>query len=482
MELHDYLRILRMHWIGIAALVVLGTVAALGITVLQPRVYTATATGYVSTPAADAATSNTAAANAALAAAQLAQSQVNSFVTIGTWRPVAEYAIHKLDLAATPEALVQQVTVTNPLNTLVIQVDANSGTPQAAHNLAEAWIQGMQQQIVKLQTTGNKGNAATVMLIPGESAQLPTSPSSPDVKLYLALGAVLGLVLGLGYAVTRQVLDRRVRDPREIQRQTGAAVMAAIPVAKEVGESRLLFGFDAERRETPATEAMRKLRTNLQYTSIDDPPRVIVVTSPLPGDGKSFVAANLAMGFAAAGQRVILIDGDLRRPVVASIFGLKDDAGLTDLLARRATIPDIAHMPDPEGHLAVFTAGPTPPDPSELLGSKRMRELLEELSEEAMVIIDTPPTIPVTDAAALASAADGVLLVASAGRTTYDMLHAALDSIHAAKGHVLGVVLNKVPQRGAGSTYYYGYQYTSGYSSTKPEKDRRPAREATPTP
>ena len=164
-------------------------------------------------------------------------------------------------------------------------------------------------------------------------------------------------------------------------------------------------------------------------------------------DGKSTTAANLAVSLAAAGEPVILIDADLRRPVISTLFGLPDGAGLTDVIAGRASVDEVSHRIDE--NLLVIGAGRIPPNPSELLGSLRMRELVGHLSSSALVIIDTPPLLPVTDAAILATRADGALIVTSAGRTTYDMLQKALENLEKANARALGVVLNKVPRRGA---------------------------------
>jgi capsular exopolysaccharide synthesis family protein len=458
MELRDYLRIVRAHWIGIVLLTLLGTAVAFGYTALQPRVYTAEATGYVTT--ADAGGD----VGSSLVGNQLAQAKVKSFIAVGAWRGVAEFAIDELDLDTTPEALVGRVDVSNPLDTIVIVVNASAGTPEEARDLAEAWIRGMILQIDELEGDGTSGSSA-VTVVAGDSARLPTAPSSPNTRLNVALGALIGLALGIGYAVVRHVLDRRLRDPRDIERETGVAVVGTIPLDKELSASRKVLVFDevlGDGGSVIVAEALRELRTNLQFMSVDDPPRAIVVTSPVPGDGKSTTAANLAVSLAAAGEPVILIDADLRRPVISALFGLPEGAGLTDVIAGRATVDDVSHRIDDT--LVVIGAGRIPPNPSELLGSQRMRDLVKQLSESALVIIDTPPLLPVTDAAILATRADGALIVTSAGRTTYDMLQKALENLEKANARTLGVVLNKVPRRGAGGGYY-GYQYQAYQSN-----------------
>lgn len=468
MELRDYLRILRAHWLGIVLLTILGATIAYGWSALQPRVYTAEASGYV------AATNTGSDTGSSLVGDQLARGKLDSYVDIGSWRSVAEYAIADLGLDTTPEQLVNQVEVTSPLDTVIIHVSASAGTPEEARDLAESWIRGMVAQIDEIEGDGTAGSAA-ITLIPGDSARLPSSPSLPNTRLNVALGALIGLALGIGYAVIRHVLDRRVRNPRDIERETGVSVVGTLPLEKDLTNDRRILIFDGPTRtqnSSAVTEAMRELRTNLQFMDVDNPPRVIVVSSPLPGDGKSTTAANLAISLAAAGQRVVLIDADLRRPVVSSLFDLPEGAGLTDVLAGRAEFIDVVHAADSAGNLAVLGAGRIPPNPSEVLGSQRMRDLLKSLRERATVIVDSPPTIPVTDAAVLSTGADGVLLVVSAGRTTYEMMQKALENISKANGRVLGVVLNKVPKRGAGAAYY-GYQYQGYYATPEDEPGKK---------
>lgn len=467
MELTDYLRILRARWIGITAMLLAGVIVAAIWSLAQPRVYTAEASGYVAaTGASDLGSS--------MVGDQLAQGKVKSYVDIGSWRAVAEYAITELGLQTTPEALVSRVTVTNPTNTVILQVSASASTPEEARDLAEAWIRGIIQQINAIE--GSADGTAPVTVIPGDSARLPTRPSSPNTKQNLALGALVGLMLGIGYAVVRDHLDRRVRSAEGVEKATGLAVVGAIPLEPGIGKSGELLPLRPETVERDVSglgEAFRGLRTNLQYMSVDDPPRAIVVTSALPGDGKSFTAANLAVMLAATGQRVALIDGDLRRSRLATLFGLPADAGLSDVLAGRVNLSDVLQPADPSGSLVVLTAGPVPPNPSEILGSDRMREVIDTLSRHCLVIIDAPPLLPVTDAAVLSTRADGALIVVSTGKTTYDMLGQALDLLEKAKGKPLGIVLNRVPTSGPGATYY-GYQYRGDYYASPTEPSGAP--------
>ncbi|MDQ0729177.1 polysaccharide biosynthesis tyrosine autokinase [Microbacterium sp. W4I20] len=456
MELSDYLRVLRARWGILLAVTIIGGGAAFGWSTLQPRVYSADTTGIVTAKGGDGSTGSELVGN------QLAQSRVKSYLNLGSWRAVAEHAIADLELDESPEQLVGRVLVTNPVDTTALKVTANGPSPESAQELAEAWMRGMAVEV----KTVEGGNSAAVELIVGDSARLPTTPSSPNTRLNIIIGALAGLALGLVYAFIRHTFDRRVRHPRDIERETGVSVIGTLPLEKSMADERQVIDFSLESQHGVShhtLESMRELRTNLQFIDVDNPPRVIVVTSSVPGDGKSTVSVNLASSLAAAGQWAILIDCDLRRPVIADIFGMSHDVGLTDVLAGRADLQDVAHRPSRDIPLAVVGAGRIPPNPSELLGSQRMRDFLAEISKSAIVILDSPPVLPVTDASVLAAGADGVLIVVSSGKTTFDMLQRAIDNITRTTGRVLGVVLNRVPRKGAESAYY-GREYYGAYS------------------
>lgn len=461
-------RILRAYWKAIVALTIVGSLAGFAWSAVQPRVYTADASGYV------AATSSDGSTGAALAGDQLALSKVKSFVDMGYWRSVAESARQQLGVDDSPEDLVQRIHVSNPVDTVNIRVDATGSTPEAARDLAEAWIHGMTSEVNGLETGGNGEGA--VRLIAGDSARLPDAPSSPNVKLDVLIGGLLGAVAGVVFALVRRAFDRRVRTARDITDAVDASVVGVLPVDKDLAGGRAVFSFDDikdGRGSFAHKEAMRELRTNLQYVDVDRPARIMVITSPLPGDGKSTTAANLAVSIAATGQSVILIDADLRRPVLGGIFGFSDDVGLSDVLAGRAQIEQVAHQVDEHGRLFVVAAGRTPPNPTEMVGSQRMQTLTRKLAEDLVVIIDSPPTLAVADAAVIASWADGAVLVVTAGRTTDDMLTRATENLGKTRGRLLGVVLNRMPLRGADSSYY-GAQYGGYYGYGVPASTRGP--------
>lgn len=463
MELADYLRILRNHWLAVTAFVVLAAVAALAWSSVQPKVYAASSSGLVTSggggdPGLDNLND------------VLSKSRAASYVVLATDRTTASLVIEELGLDTTPDELVGRITASQTPETIVISISARAGTPEEAQALADAWVGALAERVDEFETSNSGQQGMRVEI--SESAQLPTSPVSPQVERNVLLGAVLGGLLGLGYAVVRSLLDRRVRSSEEIERDTGVPVVGSVPdLGAPVG---LFVDSSLTGPAALAAESIRRLRTNLSYMDVDNPPRAIVITSPKQGDGKSTVAANLAAAIALSGQPVTLIDADLRRPRVGALLEIDATVGLTDVLTGRLELADaLQQHPTVEG-LSILTSGTKPPNPSEILGSQAMKTLIDKLRVDGMVIIDAPPLLPVTDAAIVAHRADGALVTVSAGRTLDTELAAAISHLTTVNARALGVILNRVSKRtvGAGNYgTYYGYgdynQQTSGRRRAK---------------
>lgn len=458
MDLRDYLRGLRRHWLAILLLTALGMGVGYGWTHLQAQVYEASANGYVVSRQSEDVGMST-------VGDSLARSKVQSFLNIAGWRIVAEHAIEELRLDTTPEALVGKISVTNPPDTVILEIAAQGPTPIQARELAEAWIRGMVAAIDTIEGTGAEGSSA-VTIKPGDSASLPSEPLFPNVTTALLVGGVLGLGFGIAFALIRTVSDRRIRVTDDVESRTGVSVVGSIPIVKRLSDGNRVLGANDGDADFAVREALRVVRTNLQFMDVDNPPRKIVITSPLPGDGKSSMACNIAVTLAAGGASVVLVDGDLRRSTVAASMGLPGGAGLTDVLAGRAELADVLQRAPQQANLLVLAAGSVPPNPSEVLGSARMDALLTDLAKYAIVIIDAPPILPVTDAAVLTNQADGALLVVNVGKTTYDLVEKSLDMLQKARGRVLGIVMNRVPVKGVNSSPY-AYAYTSVYATPR---------------
>ena len=477
MELTDYLRIARAYWRGIVAFVLLGVAVAAGVSLVQPKVYQADASGFVSAGE----SSNPGEASVG---DSLAKSRATSYVDLAKSRATAQDVISALGLDAQPAGLIGRISVNQPLDTVLIRISARAATPRDAQQLADAWVAALKRQVDAVENpSGDK--TQSLRIVPIESAALPTAPVSPNTQRNLALGVVLGLMLGMGYALLRSQLDRRVREADVIERDFGVTVAGAIPetsalVRKKDGLVPLVMTGPRKANDpVHSAEAFLKLRTNLQFMDIDNPPRVIVVTSPLPGDGKSTIAVNLAAALSMSDRRVVLIDGDLRRPVMAESFGLIEGLGLTDVLIGSVEFDEVAQPAGGLPNLRVLAAGRIPPNPSEMLGSQAMRRLLERLAADHTVIVDAPPLLPVTDAAVLTASADGALVVVSAGQTLDTQLRDALANLGAVQGHTLGVVLNRVSPKSSNAGYYGGYYGTrtearsEGSAPAKPERARK---------
>lgn len=476
MELRDYLRGLRRHWIAILLMTVVGAAAGYGWTLLQTPVYVAGSSGYVSSTGVEDLGEST-------LGDSLARSKVPTYLEIAEWRTVADYAIEELGLDTTPEALVQRIEVSNPDDTTFIKVSAEGPSPDEARALAEAWIEGMSAAVDEIDGDGTPGSAP-VTILPGDEASLPASPSFPDVQMSVLVGGILGLGFGVAFAMIRTVSDRRIRAADDVEQRTGVSVVGTIPIVPALSDDTRLVdpatsGSTGRNGTFAVAEALRALRTNLQFMDVDHPPKTIVVTSPLPGDGKSTVACNLALTLAAAGNTVVLVDGDLRRSMVAKTMGLPGGAGLSDVLAGRAALAEVLQRTPKSNNLLVLAAGSVPPNPSEVLGSERMHTLLADLTKHATVIIDAPPLLPVTDGAVLTHQADGALVVITLRKTTFDLLDKALDTLRKARGRPLGIVLNKAPLRGADAAAY-SYEYRRDYTSSAAAPTTAPAEAPVP--
>lgn len=312
-------------------------------------------------------------------------------------------------------------------------------------------LQGTYAQYLQF-TTGTSANRISIV----QQAIPPVAPSSPRPLFNVAIAASLAFLLSLAVAFLWERLDDRLKTPEDVEEATDLATVGLI--AQMPGDRRrepfyrlatLLYP------RSPAAEAFRTIRTNIEFAGLDKGLRTIVVTSSLPGEGKTVVASNLAVAFAQAGRRTILVDTDLRRPGVQTIFGLPDAQGLTDLVRTDSVqIDDVAQQTEAP-NLTVITAGTIPANPAELLGSRRMEAIVERLKQSAEVVIfDTPPVTAVTDAALMAAKADATIMVIQSHRASRRIVAQGLEALEKVNARIVGAVLNNVP--GHVATPYYG--------------------------
>ncbi len=416
-------------------------------------------------------------------------------------------------------------TVQKQYSRLVLDPHANANTiatlQSRLNDLSDTYFR-------LLGTAGaNVGSSGTNSAAISDRAVAPHIPISPKVTQNTLFGLLAGLLVGVALAFGLDYLDYSLRTPEDVERLLGQAplgLLGVIGVDSPKG-GRGLFGLFGRRRKSapapapvpaammangmssgnganghdmaqleqltafpvlnpqlvtlnhpkaPITEAFRTLRTNIEFSSLDTPLKSLVVTSSVPSEGKSTVAANLAVAMAQAGKRVILVDADLRRPSVGRLFGLKTATGFTTvLLARegRAGAIDRALQPTMVPNLLVMTSGPHPPNPAELLASQSATEVLRELEARSdLVILDTPPMGPLTDAVVLSARVSGTIVVARAASTRRTVVGNSVNTLRKVGGNVLGTVLNMVDLKGIGSYsyYYYSSEYYYGREETAP--------------
>jgi succinoglycan biosynthesis transport protein ExoP len=315
----------------------------------------------------------------------------------------------------------------------------------------------LKEQLAQMQVSGAIDTGDVALVTP---AQTPISPSSPKPVQDALLGLAAGLVLGLMAAFLRESLDDRLPSKEAAEYAGGAPVLAMTPLVTSWRRSKKPLLVTVGDPTSPAAESYRSLRTSLQFARQGQALRSLVVTSPGVNEGKTATTANLGVVFAQAGERVVLVSGDLRRPRIETFFGLDDQAGLTSVLVGQRTLEETL-LPVPGfGRLTLLPAGPVPPNPAELLNSPQAKEIFARLRHHFdLVLIDSSPLLPVTDAAILSRHADATLLIAAAGQTRSGDLQRAAEKLGQVSATIVGVVLNKVTKQ-TGYAYGYGYGYT----------------------
>jgi capsular exopolysaccharide synthesis family protein len=305
---------------------------------------------------------------------------------------------------------------------------------------------------------------------------VPTAPSEPNVPRNLTFALALGFTTGIGLAFLLEGIDNTVRTPEQAQVISGLPSLGMIPLGSkngiEAAARRLTVATSREavelvtqsRPQSQMAEAYRALRTSLLLTSLGGPPKVILVTSALPQEGKTTTSINTAIVLAQKGTRVLLIDADLRRPSIHKTLGMGPKTGLSNVLTGNATLQQAVVRSPLLPTLFILTAGTPPPNPAELLASSNMRDILAELREEYdHIIVDTPPTLSVTDAVVMSTRADAVVLVIRSGQTTKQALRRSRELLLQVNARVAGVLLNAVDLTSPDYYYYYEYQGKYGH-------------------
>ncbi len=372
------------------------------------------------------------------------------------------------------QALDRQKAETNGMAERLVQYNILKRDAEANKQLYEGLLQ-------KLKEAGISAGLRSSNIRVVDPAMVPPTPSRPQKARNIILGFVIGLLGGVGLALLREYLDNTVKTPDDIESLARLPSLAVVPAfATSNGRSRttkLLKSSSSNGSDTRVelvshhlpqsqiSEAFRALRTSLLLSQAEHPPQVILVTSALPREGKTTAAVNLAVTLAQLGDRTLLVDADLRKPGISRALSMSDGkyAGLSSYLAGVSSL-DLVTVPHPViTNLAAIPTGPVPPNPADLLSSRRLSEAVATLRQEyKFIVIDSPPIMAATDAVILSVLADGVLLVVRSGETPKDAFSRARDQLFAVKCRLLGVVLNAVDS--SSPDYYYSYRYYPYYS------------------
>jgi capsular exopolysaccharide synthesis family protein len=461
LDLRDYLRILRRNWILITAITVGGVLAGGLTSVLVKQSYTAETQLFV-------AIQSSGSVQELQQGNTFTQARVQSYVKTVDTPVVLQPVIDSLGLPIAAEDLAPKVTASTDPNTVLINIAVTDDSPAQSAAIAQAVADSLIKAVDSLEKP-KTGGSSPVSLSVIKPAKAPSSPSAPNTKLNLLLGLIVGLAVGVSAAVLRTTLDSRIRGEEDLRRVTDAPLLGAITFDADATDKPLLTQAPAQ---SPRAESFRQLRTNLQFANVSGQARTVLLTSSLPGEGKSTTATNLALALAQAGQTVCLVDADLRRPMVNEYLGLERGAGLTTALVGLADVNDLL-QPWGEDNLFVLTSGQIPPNPSELLASSEMKHLILRL-EQAFdtVIIDAPPLLPVTDAAVLSQHVGGVVVVVGSQKLRQHDLEKSMASLKLVGASVLGIVLNRLPSKGP-DAYAYSY-YSNDDKSQVSERSARP--------
>ncbi len=525
MELEQYFSVVKRWWWLMVACVLVATVSSYLGTLQMPRIYQATTTVMVGQAVRMSDPSN----QDLYIGRQLAQ----TYAEMVKRRPVLEGAAETLGLEYIPSA--GDISTRQVAGTQLLEISVRDTNPERARVLADeiarqlilrsptgnedqqrqsfveqqladlqAKIQATQQEIedeeaqleaansaraiqqyqaninaLEQKLSNYQSNYASLLTnVEGgtnyisifESAATPRTPISPNVEQTVLLAAAIGLTLAVGGAFLIEYLDDTIKSPDDVDRIMDLPILGGI--SRIQGEEYAEKLVTAREPRSPIAEAYRVLRTNIQFSSVDEPTRTLMVTSPGPTEGKSVTLANLAVALAQSGRRVVAVDTDLRRPVLHRAFDVFKSHGLSDVILEPPN-PGLKDHLQATGvdNLWVLPSGSLPPNPAELLGSERFKDLIKELEKHADVILfDSPPVLAVTDAAVLSTCVDGVLIVNEVGRTRRNEARQAVEELRRVGANLLGVVLNRLSRRNGG--YYYHYYYYRAEGGTRKRRHR----------
>ncbi|GAA1851459.1 polysaccharide biosynthesis tyrosine autokinase [Microlunatus capsulatus] len=454
MSFASSVRLLLRHWILIGLITLLVGAGVYAVSTTRTPLYTATASQYFTVSVGDSAAELAQGSN-------YVQDQMASFGQLATSPAVLNPVIDDLGLTMTVKELARSIRITTPRNTVVMQIavaNANAETAAAIANSVGSQLGNAVDTVGPKLPSGR--SLVTVQSI--QTALPPTVQSSPDTRRNTALGLLVGLLLATGIVLARARMDNRVHSPAALAEITDEPVLGAIRHAANLQNRALVVIDDADSR---SAEDIRHLRSSIEQLAGGRSSFALAVTSSVRDEGRSTIAANLAAALGEAGRRVVLVDGDLRRPRVAEITRTDGGTGLLTVLGDPTGVAGTVQAVR-NGHFDVLTAGGTSANPTEVLASPALAALMGELrSRYEFVVVDTPAVLAVADVTALRGQVDGAVLVADASSVRRPQLQQALDTADVAGLTVLGVVLNEVADRELPAT--------SGYTGTESRRTRQ---------
>ena len=442
MDLQQYLHAVRTYWWAVALpLVVALAFGVYSASKAEPE-YRASVTFFV-------ATSSETDAQAAVQGDEFAQRRVNSYVELLSTDRLAGKVIEASGLDLTPGQVRAMISASSDVDTVLLTATITQSSRELVSRVGQAVATEFVELVDEVENQGPGPTSVNLEVVSGPDV----SALPPRRALAVGIPGVLGLVAGLGLAWLLELRDKTIRSEAQLGALHPVPVLGMIPLDRRLRDAPRVPQVPVS---TGGTESFRQLRTNLEFLDAGTPLQTIVVTSSVASEGKTTTVTNLGAALVAAGKRVVIVEADLRRPSLNGYFGASRSLGLTDVVVGHADI-DAALQPVGFNGLTLLPSGQLPPNPSELVGTDAMVDLLESLRDRFdSIIIDTPPLLPVTDAAVLAAHADGVLVVARAGKTTRHQLLLAMRSLQAVGARVLGTVLNVAPsRRGSAYTSYW---------------------------
>jgi capsular exopolysaccharide synthesis family protein len=450
-----YIRAIHRSWWIVALSIFIGGIASAGLSYLTPAKFETRTTFFVKTASDSIATS--------AQGDTFGQKRVNTYVQLVKTERLAMLVKQQLGGNIEPDHIRDAISASADPNTVLLNVSVTDTEPETSLRVAEAVGAQFVAMVRELESSTGIATSPVISLEVVDGPTLNPDPVSPKPVRNIILGVILGLIAGLLLAFLREVIDNTVRTAEDLLINASLPTLALIPLTRKPAAANV--NMSPSRESAHYIEAIKQLRTSIQFANAVEGIRVLAITSPSPGEGKSQTAVSLAIAFAEAGSNTILVDADLRRPRIAAYLGLEGAAGLTNVLANQVEL-ELVLQPWGDHSLRVLPSGSIPPNPSELLGSQRMRELIVTLGADCdLVIIDCPPVLPVADAAVLASYADGVALVVKFGSTTRAQLHRTSHILETARARKLGGILNMVPLRSTEA--YSGDPY--GYTDPAPK-------------